>query len=136
MKEIGKVLHIVRTVWASKCYTRTTINPMWSFKIYGGILFVTKRISLTFLAHLTSVNYMKCWMKLYDSDKTVWLTKVFWISNFFKNLPKSYLKNNYIVWFQAFQEFVETFQEGPSKTSKVWVKAGTYDAGRRRKFLS
>lgn len=37
--------------------------------------------------------------------------------------------------FQAFQEFVETFQEGPSKTSKVWVKAGTYDAGRRRKFF-
>lgn len=36
--------------------------------------------------------------------------------------------------FQAFQEFVETFQEEPSKTSKVWVKAGTYDAGKRRKF--
>lgn len=28
-----------------------------------------------------------------------------------------------------------TFQETPSKTtSKVWVKAGTYDAGKRRKF--
>nr|XP_018913617.1 PREDICTED: U2 snRNP-associated SURP motif-containing protein [Bemisia tabaci] len=33
---------------------------------------------------------------------------------------------------QAFQEFVETFQEEPSKTSKVWVKAGTYDAGKRQ----
>lgn len=32
----------------------------------------------------------------------------------------------------AFKEFVETFQETPS-TSKVWVKAGTYDAGSRRK---
>lgn len=28
-----------------------------------------------------------------------------------------------------------TFQETPSKTaSKVWVKAGTYDAGKRRKY--
>uniref|UniRef100_A0A182QTJ5 U2 snRNP-associated SURP motif-containing protein n=1 Tax=Anopheles farauti TaxID=69004 RepID=A0A182QTJ5_9DIPT len=32
----------------------------------------------------------------------------------------------------AFQEFVETFQEEPSKISKVWVKAGTYDAGSRK----
>ncbi|XP_046671821.1 U2 snRNP-associated SURP motif-containing protein [Homalodisca vitripennis] len=33
---------------------------------------------------------------------------------------------------QAFEEFVATFQEAPSKTSKVWVKAGTYDAGKRQ----
>ncbi|XP_058175187.1 U2 snRNP-associated SURP motif-containing protein [Anopheles ziemanni] len=32
----------------------------------------------------------------------------------------------------AFKEFVETFQEAPSKISKVWVKAGTYDAGSRK----
>lgn len=32
----------------------------------------------------------------------------------------------------AFKEFVETFQEAPSTVSKVWVKAGTYDAGSRR----
>lgn len=32
----------------------------------------------------------------------------------------------------AFKEFVETFQEAPSNVSKVWVKAGTYDAGSRR----
>uniref|UniRef100_U5EJB7 Putative splicing regulator n=1 Tax=Corethrella appendiculata TaxID=1370023 RepID=U5EJB7_9DIPT len=32
----------------------------------------------------------------------------------------------------AFKEFVETFQEAPSKLSKVWVKAGTYDAGTRK----
>ncbi|BES91658.1 cwf21 [Nesidiocoris tenuis] len=32
---------------------------------------------------------------------------------------------------QAFEEFVATFQEAPSKTGKVWVKAGTYDAGKR-----
>uniref|UniRef100_A0A2H1VRZ4 SFRICE_015849 n=1 Tax=Spodoptera frugiperda TaxID=7108 RepID=A0A2H1VRZ4_SPOFR len=31
----------------------------------------------------------------------------------------------------VFKEFVETFQEVPSTTSKVWVKAGTYDAGAR-----
>jgi len=36
---------------------------------------------------------------------------------------------------QAFEEFVATFQETPSKTTnKVWVKAGTYDAGKRRKY--
>jgi hypothetical protein len=29
---------------------------------------------------------------------------------------------------------VATFQETPSKAGKVWVKAGTYDAGRRRKY--
>ncbi|GLH10041.1 U2 snRNP-associated SURP motif-containing protein [Gryllus bimaculatus] len=33
---------------------------------------------------------------------------------------------------QAFEEFVATFQETPSKAGKVWVKAGTYDAGRRQ----
>ncbi|KAG4077106.1 hypothetical protein HA402_016093 [Bradysia odoriphaga] len=33
----------------------------------------------------------------------------------------------------VFKEFVETFQEAPSNVSKVWVKAGVYDAGTRRK---
>uniref|UniRef100_A0A069DXK2 Putative splicing regulator n=1 Tax=Panstrongylus megistus TaxID=65343 RepID=A0A069DXK2_9HEMI len=33
---------------------------------------------------------------------------------------------------QAFEEFVATFQEPANKTSKVWVKAGTYDAGKRQ----
>ncbi|CAG9759602.1 unnamed protein product [Ceutorhynchus assimilis] len=33
----------------------------------------------------------------------------------------------------VFQEFVETFQEAPiNGSSKIWVKAGTYDAGARR----
>ncbi|CAD7077160.1 unnamed protein product [Hermetia illucens] len=32
----------------------------------------------------------------------------------------------------AFKEFVETFQESPSASGKVWVKAGTYDAGSRK----
>ncbi|KAK6638254.1 hypothetical protein RUM44_008683 [Polyplax serrata] len=33
----------------------------------------------------------------------------------------------------AFQEFVETFTDVPvNKTGKVWVKAGTYDAGKRQ----
>lgn len=34
---------------------------------------------------------------------------------------------------QAFEEFVATFQNEGKKSSKVWVKAGTYDAGKRRK---
>lgn len=34
--------------------------------------------------------------------------------------------------WQVFKEFVETF-EGGSSSSKVWVKAGTYDAGSRSK---
>lgn len=39
------------------------------------------------------------------------------------------------IYTQAFEEFVATFQETPNKTtSKVWVKAGTYDAGKRRKW--
>ncbi|XP_051156379.1 U2 snRNP-associated SURP motif-containing protein isoform X1 [Leptopilina boulardi] len=34
---------------------------------------------------------------------------------------------------QAFEEFVATFQDTPNKpTNKVWVKAGTYDAGKRQ----
>ncbi|XP_016947312.1 U2 snRNP-associated SURP motif-containing protein [Drosophila biarmipes] len=36
----------------------------------------------------------------------------------------------------AFKEFVETFQEAPTPSSKVWVKAGTYDAGSRREDKS
>lgn len=37
------------------------------------------------------------------------------------------------MFLQVFQEFVETFQEVPL-SNKVWVKAGTYDAGARSKF--
>ncbi|XP_008178793.1 U2 snRNP-associated SURP motif-containing protein isoform X1 [Acyrthosiphon pisum] len=33
---------------------------------------------------------------------------------------------------QAFEEFVATFQNEGKKNSKVWVKAGTYDAGKRQ----
>jgi U2-associated protein SR140 len=34
---------------------------------------------------------------------------------------------------EAFKEFVETFQQSPAAaSSKVWVKAGTYDAGTRK----
>ncbi|XP_031630121.1 U2 snRNP-associated SURP motif-containing protein [Contarinia nasturtii] len=32
----------------------------------------------------------------------------------------------------VFKEFVETFEEAPSSVAKVWVKAGTYDAGSRK----
>jgi len=31
---------------------------------------------------------------------------------------------------------VETFQDAPTPSSKVWVKAGTYDAGSRREDKS
>ncbi|KAH8325208.1 hypothetical protein KR074_010483, partial [Drosophila pseudoananassae] len=43
---------------------------------------------------------------------------------------------NVTTLFQAFKEFVETFQEAPTPSSKVWVKAGTYDAGTRREDKS
>lgn len=43
---------------------------------------------------------------------------------------KKIIINERFCW-QVFKEFVETFQEAPSTTSKVWVKAGTYDAGAR-----
>nr|CAH0099607.1 unnamed protein product [Daphnia galeata] len=33
---------------------------------------------------------------------------------------------------EVFEEFVATFQEDATKVSKVWVKAGTYDAGQRK----
>ncbi|ALC40492.1 CG9346 [Drosophila busckii] len=36
----------------------------------------------------------------------------------------------------AFKEFVETFQESSTPGSKIWVKAGTYDAGSRREDKS
>ena len=35
------------------------------------------------------------------------------------------------IYYQVFEEFVATFQEDATKVSKVWVKAGTYDAGQR-----
>jgi U2-associated protein SR140 len=35
---------------------------------------------------------------------------------------------------EAFEEYVATFQDNANaKANKVWVKAGTYDAGKRRK---
>ncbi|XP_045135169.1 U2 snRNP-associated SURP motif-containing protein-like isoform X2 [Portunus trituberculatus] len=33
---------------------------------------------------------------------------------------------------QAYEEFVATFEETPSQKGKVWVKAGTFDAGSRK----
>ena len=36
---------------------------------------------------------------------------------------------------QAYEEFVATFDETPAqKGGKVWVKAGTFDAGSRSKY--
>ncbi|KAF5296912.1 hypothetical protein FQA39_LY12269 [Lamprigera yunnana] len=32
----------------------------------------------------------------------------------------------------VFQEFVETFQDAPVNSTKIWVKAGTYDAGAQK----
>lgn len=36
----------------------------------------------------------------------------------------------------AFEEYMAEFQDTGKAPTKVWVKAGTYDAGRRRKFRS
>lgn len=48
--------------------------------------------------------------------------------NAFKLVKNTKLLN----YLQVFKEFVETFQEAPT-SAKVWVKAGTYDAGARSK---
>lgn len=52
-------------------------------------------------------------------------------------LDKCFIKKHIVIKHylisQAFEEFVQTFQNEGKKTSKVWVKAGTYDAGKRRK---
>lgn len=37
-------------------------------------------------------------------------------------------------FLQVFEEFVATFQEDSSKVSKVWIKAGTYDAGQKSTY--
>lgn len=44
-------------------------------------------------------------------------------------------KEEEIAAASVFKEFVETF-EGGGSSSKVWVKAGTYDAGSRSGFIS
>lgn len=36
---------------------------------------------------------------------------------------------------QAYEEFVATFEETPVQKGKIWVKAGTFDAGSRSKFI-
>lgn len=38
-----------------------------------------------------------------------------------------------ILILKVFEEFVATFEEAPAnKVNKTWIKAGTYDAGKRR----
>ncbi|XP_053963349.1 U2 snRNP-associated SURP motif-containing protein [Anastrepha ludens] len=49
-----------------------------------------------------------------------------------KELEEQKKKEDEAAAAHVFKEFVETFQESPSASSKVWVKAGTYDAGSRR----
>ena len=49
-----------------------------------------------------------------------------------KELEEKKKKEDEAAAANVFKEFVETFQEA-STSSKVWVKAGTYDAGSRRK---
>ncbi|XP_036331068.1 U2 snRNP-associated SURP motif-containing protein [Rhagoletis pomonella] len=49
-----------------------------------------------------------------------------------KELEEQKKKEDEAAAAHVFKEFVETFQEAPSASSKVWVKAGTYDAGSRR----
>ncbi|XP_037946449.1 U2 snRNP-associated SURP motif-containing protein [Teleopsis dalmanni] len=49
-----------------------------------------------------------------------------------KELEEQKKKEDEAAAAHAFKEFVETFQDTPSPFTKVWVKAGTYDAGSRR----
>jgi U2-associated protein SR140 len=39
---------------------------------------------------------------------------------------------------KAFEEYMEVFQETPrgKAPSKVWIKAGTYEAGKKRKYVN
>ncbi|EDW61359.2 U2 snRNP-associated SURP motif-containing protein [Drosophila virilis] len=53
-----------------------------------------------------------------------------------KELEEQKKKEDEAAAAHAFKEFVETFQETPTASSKVWVKAGTYDAGSRREDKS
>ncbi|KAH8372761.1 hypothetical protein KR009_004523 [Drosophila setifemur] len=53
-----------------------------------------------------------------------------------KELEEQKKKEDAAAAAHAFKEFVETFQEAPTPSSKVWVKAGTYDAGTRREDKS
>ncbi|KAL7735664.1 hypothetical protein ACLKA6_002545 [Drosophila palustris] len=53
-----------------------------------------------------------------------------------KELEEQKKKEDEAAAAHAFKEFVETFQEAPTASSKVWVKAGTYDAGSRREDKS
>ncbi|EDW85779.1 uncharacterized protein Dwil_GK22959 [Drosophila willistoni] len=53
-----------------------------------------------------------------------------------KELEEQKKKEDAAAAAHAFKEFVETFQEAPTPSSKVWVKAGTYDAGSRREDKS
>ncbi|XP_030379371.1 U2 snRNP-associated SURP motif-containing protein [Scaptodrosophila lebanonensis] len=53
-----------------------------------------------------------------------------------KELEEQKKKEDEAAAAHAFKEFVETFQEAPTPSSKVWIKAGTYDAGSRREDKS
>ncbi|XP_065367356.1 U2 snRNP-associated SURP motif-containing protein [Calliphora vicina] len=49
-----------------------------------------------------------------------------------KELEDQKKKDDEAAAAHVFKEFVETFQDTPSASSKIWVKAGTYDAGSRK----
>ncbi|KAM7345527.1 U2 snRNP-associated SURP motif-containing protein isoform 2-T2 [Cochliomyia hominivorax] len=49
-----------------------------------------------------------------------------------KELEEQKKKDDEAAAAHVFKEFVETFQDTPSASSKIWVKAGTYDAGSRK----
>jgi len=52
-----------------------------------------------------------------------------------KDLEEQRKKDEEKAAAKAFEEYVAVFQESATnKPSKVWIKAGTYDAGRRRKI--
>uniref|UniRef100_A0A1A9V280 U2 snRNP-associated SURP motif-containing protein n=1 Tax=Glossina austeni TaxID=7395 RepID=A0A1A9V280_GLOAU len=49
-----------------------------------------------------------------------------------KELEEQKKKEDEAAAAHAFQEFVETFQQTPNPSAKIWIKAGTYDAGSRK----
>ncbi|KAI8128559.1 hypothetical protein FF38_02695 [Lucilia cuprina] len=49
-----------------------------------------------------------------------------------KEIEEQKKKDDEAAAAHVFKEFVETFQDTPSASSKIWVKAGTYDAGSRK----
>lgn len=64
----------------------------------------------------------------------LWYNRIWFV---FCVLLNGFLIHNCSIFFlwQAYEEFVATFEETPVQKGKVWVKAGTFDAGSRSKYV-